>query len=53
MVDVVKVDGKKYYIHGHGKFFYLSKDKRGALETFPEGYEVAKTKTGKPYIKSI
>ena len=53
MVQVIKHQGKKYYIHGKNKFYYLSPKKQGCLDRMPEGYGVAKTSTGFLYLKKV
>ena len=42
--------GKTLYVHGKGKYFYLSREKDGALENMPEGWKIIKIK-GKLYLK--
>jgi len=42
-------DGKKY-IKGRGKFFYLSKDKSGALNQIPSGHQLIRI-NGRIFLK--
>jgi len=54
MVLVIKFKEKKLFLHKTGNIYYISKDKRGALDELPEGYEVAVNKKSNfPYIKRI
>lgn len=51
--------GTTYYLHsrqagknGTGKLYYFSKDKNGADDQLPAGYEIKEnTKTGLPVLK--
>ncbi|MCK9370180.1 hypothetical protein M0R04_09770 [Candidatus Dojkabacteria bacterium] len=33
-------DGKPRYIKGSGNFYYLSKDKKSALDDIPQGWKI-------------
>lgn len=53
MAVIVRIGSEKYYVYGFKSGLYIlsKKKKKGALNAIPEGYEVATTKTGRPYIK--
>jgi len=49
---VIKYKGKKQYIHGYGKNYYLSPNKKGALDHVPEGFEIKRNeKSGQPEVR--
>jgi len=52
MVCVIKnSNGRKFYIRGRGKFYYLSSDKKGALDNVPDGWQVVKSPNGRIYLR--
>ncbi len=53
MAVYTEYNGRKLYIHGNGRFYYLSYSPQGALEDVPEGYKVAYNKKGLPFVKRI
>jgi hypothetical protein len=43
----IDIDNKPRYIKGSGNFYYLSKDKNGALDDIPEGWKIIRRKNGR------
>jgi hypothetical protein len=39
-------DGSKRYVRSYGNIILVTKDKKGALEELPEGWELVETKNG-------
>lgn len=51
MTVYIEFRGKRLYIHGHNRFFYLSYQKEGSLDEIPEGYKIVYNKCGLPFVK--
>jgi hypothetical protein len=43
--------GESRYIKGNSSFCYITKDKKGALENIPEGFEVVRNKYGNLQVR--
>ena len=52
MVLTINDKGKKKYIKGWGKSFYLSRDKHRALNKIPSGYKLIRI-NGKLHLKKV
>jgi hypothetical protein len=53
MAVYIEYKGKKLYLRGRNKFYYLTYQKEGALDEIPEGYKIVYNKRGLPYVKRI